>query len=177
MGEITLVGTLTRVNDGQATLSIQSEKNIAAGETELWFGELVTQTAAKALKATGHSLFAANEGTNDAIARWDKTAGQMEIGLKYRTDALQACDEGMQFKRLVKGVAERHGMIASFMAKPYSAWTGCGQHLHVSLADEKGKNVFATSDDPTQNVLLRQAIGGMKATMADGMAIFAPNAN
>lgn len=104
------------------------------------------------------------------------SAGQMEIGLKYRTDALLACDEGLQFKRLVKGVAERHGMIASFMAKPYSGWTGCGQHLHVSLADESGKNVFA-SDEPTTNVLLRQAIGGMKTTMADGMAIFAPNAN
>lgn len=102
--------------------------------------------------------------------------GQMEIGLKYRTDALQACDEGMQFKRLIKGVAERHGLIASFMAKPYSAWTGCGQHLHVSLADDKGKNVFA-SDEPAKNTLLRHAIGGMKATMADGMAIFAPNAN
>ncbi len=103
--------------------------------------------------------------------------GQMEIGLKYRTDALQACDEGLQFKRLIKGVAERHGMIASFMAKPYSAWTGCGQHLHVSLADEKGKNVFAVGDDPAKNTALRHAIGGMKATMADGMAIFAPNAN
>lgn len=105
------------------------------------------------------------------------SAGQMEIGLKYRTDALQACDEGFQFKRLVKGVAERHGMIASFMAKPYSQWTGCGQHLHVSLNDGTGNNIFATSDDPAKNVPLRHAIGGMKATMADGMAIFAPNAN
>ncbi|MGQ0672515.1 MAG: glutamine synthetase family protein [Hyphomicrobium sp.] len=102
--------------------------------------------------------------------------GQMEIGLKYRTDALKACDEGLQFKRLVKGAAERHGMIASFMAKPYSAWTGCGQHLHVSLVDGKGRNVFA-SDDPVNNQPLRHAIGGMKATMADAMAIFAPNAN
>lgn len=102
--------------------------------------------------------------------------GQMEIGLKYRTDALAACDEGMQFKRLVKATAERHGMIASFMAKPYSAWTGCGQHLHVSLTGKDGKNAFA-SDDPVNCQLLRHAIGGMKATMADGMAIFAPNAN
>lgn len=102
--------------------------------------------------------------------------GQMEIGLKYRTDALLACDEAIQFKRLVKGVAERHGLIASFMAKPYSAWAGCGMHLHVSLADDKGRNVFA-SDEEIANPLLRHAIGGMKATMADGMAIFAPNAN
>ena len=102
--------------------------------------------------------------------------GQMEIGLKYRTDALQACDEGFQFKRLVKAIAAKHGLIASFMAKPYSAWAGSGMHLHVSLADESGKNAFA-SDDPQPNDLLRHAIGGMKETMADGMAIFAPNAN
>lgn len=102
--------------------------------------------------------------------------GQMEIGLRYRTDALQACDEAIQFKRLVKAVAERHGLLASFMAKPYSNWSGCGMHLHVSLAGDDGKNIFA-SDDEIANEFLRQAIGGMKATMADGMAIFAPNAN
>lgn len=102
--------------------------------------------------------------------------GQMEIGLRYRTDALRACDEAIQFKRLVKSVAERHGLIASFMAKPYSKWTGCGMHLHVSLADSSGFNIFST-DEPTTNPFLRHAIGGMKATMADGMAIFAPNAN
>jgi glutamine synthetase len=102
--------------------------------------------------------------------------GQMEIGLRYRTDALQACDEAIQFKRLVKAVAEKHGLMASFMAKPYSNWSGCGMHLHVSLAGDDGKNIFA-SDEEIANELLRQAIGGMKATMAEGMAIFAPNAN
>jgi glutamine synthetase len=102
--------------------------------------------------------------------------GQMEIGLKYRRDALQACDEAIQFKRLVKAIAEQHGLIASFMAKPYSHWAGCGMHLHISLADEAGRNVFA-SDGEIANAALRHAIGGMKATMADAMAIFAPNAN
>lgn len=102
--------------------------------------------------------------------------GQLELGLKHRTDALKACDEAIQFKRIVKGVAERHGLIASFMAKPYSQFTGCGMHIHVSLADEKGKNAFASAE-PTSNPLLLHAIGGMKATMAEAMAFFAPNAN
>ncbi len=102
--------------------------------------------------------------------------GQMEIGLKYRRDALLACDEAIQFKRLVKATAEKYGLIASFMAKPYSAWAGCGMHLHVSLADADGRNVFA-SDEEIANTALRHAIGGMKATMADAMAVFAPNAN
>jgi glutamine synthetase len=102
--------------------------------------------------------------------------GQMEIGLKYRTDALLACDEAIQFKRLVKAIAEKHGLIASFMAKPYANWTGCGMHLHISLADTDGRNIF-TDDNVVANEPLRFAIGGMKTTMADGMAIFAPNAN
>lgn len=123
-------------------------------------------------------LYAAAEkqGLPLEAALSEYSPGQMEIGLKYRTDALQACDEGFQFKRLVKAIAAKHGLIASFMAKPYANWTGCGMHLHVSLADDAGNNVFA-SDDPENNVMLRHAIGGMKKTMADGMAIFAPNAN
>lgn len=102
--------------------------------------------------------------------------GQMEMGLRHHDNALLACDEAIQFKRAVKGVADRHGLIATFMAKPYAAYAGSGMHLHVSLADDTGRNAFA-SDDPGPNELLRHAIGGMKATMADAMAIFAPNAN
>ncbi len=102
--------------------------------------------------------------------------GQMEIGLKHRTDALLACDEAIMFKRLVKGIAEKHGMIASFMAKPYKDYTGCGMHIHISLNDDDGNNLFA-GPNPVENELLRYCIGGMQATMADGMAIFAPNGN
>ena len=49
-------------------------------------------------------------------------------------------------------------------------------HIHVSLEDEHGVNLFA-ADDPTQNELLLNAIGGLKQTMAESMLIFAPNAN
>ncbi|MEQ1719443.1 MAG: glutamine synthetase family protein, partial [Hyphomicrobium sp.] len=101
--------------------------------------------------------------------------GQMEIGLRHHADALKACDEAMMFKRAVKGIADAHGLMATFMAKPYSAYSGSGMHLHVSLAGADGKNAFASEE--AANPLLRHAIGGMKATMADGMAIFAPNAN
>lgn len=102
--------------------------------------------------------------------------GQMEIGLMHREDALKACDEAMMYKRLVKAVAEKHGLIATFMAKPYSEWTGSGTHVHVSLAGADGKNAFATKDPKTHQLLLH-SLGGLKAAMADGMALFAPNAN
>ena len=102
--------------------------------------------------------------------------GQMEIVLRHRADVLKACDEGIMLKRLIKNVAEKQGLAATFMAKPYSEWTGSGMHIHVSLADEHGNNLFA-AEDPLQNALLMHAIGGLKAAMAESMLIFAPNAN
>lgn len=102
--------------------------------------------------------------------------GQMEIVLRHRADVLKACDEAIMLKRLIKAVADKHGLAATFMAKPYSQWTGSGMHIHVSLGDEQGENLFA-ADDPMQNELLLHAIGGLKAAMAESMLIFAPNAN
>ena len=102
--------------------------------------------------------------------------GQMEIVLRHRTDILKACDEGIMLKRLIKAIAEKHGLAATFMAKPYSEWTGSGMHIHISLGDEQGNNLFA-AEDPTKNQLLMHSIGGLKASMAESMLIFAPNAN
>lgn len=102
--------------------------------------------------------------------------GQLEVVLEHRTDALRACDDAILWKRLVKAVAENHGYAATFMAKPYGDRAGSGMHLHVSFADEAGRNLFA-GDEPAGNALLRASIAGLEATMAEGMALFAPNAN
>ena len=102
--------------------------------------------------------------------------GQFEMTLAHKADALRACDEAIMYKRMVKSVANRHGMEATFMAKPFEASAGNGMHLHASLLDGEGRNAFA-SEDPAGTPLLRNAIGGMQATMADAFLIFAPNAN
>jgi glutamine synthetase len=73
-------------------------------------------------------------------------------------------------------VALRHGCEATFMAKPWADQAGNGFHVHVSFNDAAGNNLCA-ADDPEGSDLLRHAIGGMKALMADCMAILAPNAN
>jgi glutamine synthetase len=63
------------------------------------------------------------------------------------------------------------------MAKPFAHLAGSGMHLHASLADpDSGANVFA-DDDPAGSPLLRHGIGGLRTTLADGMAVYAPNAN
>jgi glutamine synthetase len=85
-------------------------------------------------------------------------------------------DDAVLFKRAIRGVAARHGRIACFMAKPFAGMAGTGMHLHASLADTHGRNAFA-ADDPAGTPLLRHAIGGLRNTLADGMAVFAPNAN
>jgi glutamine synthetase len=102
--------------------------------------------------------------------------GQFEVTLEHRPDALAAADDAIQWKRLVRGVAARHGRVATFMAKPFAAIAGSGMHVHVSLAGEDGSNLFASAD-PAGTPLLRHAIGGLQASMAEGMAVFAPNAN
>jgi glutamine synthetase len=102
--------------------------------------------------------------------------GQFEITLEHRADALRAVDEAILFKRAVRGVAARHGRIACFMAKPFAELAGSGMHVHLSFADRARRNAFA-ADEPGGSPLLREAIGGLQATLADGMAVFAPNAN
>jgi glutamine synthetase len=102
--------------------------------------------------------------------------GQFEITLEHRVDALRAVDEAVLFKRAVRGVAARHGKIACFMAKPFAERAGAGMHLHASLAGRDGHNACA-DEAPAGSPALRHAIGGLRETLADGMAVFAPHAN
>lgn len=102
--------------------------------------------------------------------------GQLELTLKHHADALRAADDAVLYKRACKGVALRHKCEATFMAKPFADYAGSGMHMHVSVNDAKGKNIFA-SEAPEGGPTLRHAVGGMKALIGDSMAIFAPNAN
>ncbi|SOD94940.1 glutamine synthetase family protein [Caenispirillum bisanense] len=102
--------------------------------------------------------------------------GQFEVNLRHVTSGVSAADHASLLKRVVMGVAERHGFEATFMSKPFSKMSGNGLHIHLSLCDETGKNLFDDGGDGGTD-MLRWAIGGMQATMAEAMAIFAPNAN
>jgi glutamine synthetase len=102
--------------------------------------------------------------------------GQFELTLEHRADALRAADEAVMYKRLAKGVAARNGCEATFMAKPFGDQVGSGLHLHVSVNDQNGNNIFG-GEDPAELPELRHAIGGLKEILADSTAILAPNAN
>lgn len=105
--------------------------------------------------------------------------GQFEVNLHHVSSAELAADHAVLLKRAVKAVARRHGLAASFMAKPFQDSAGCSLHVHVSLVDSSGRNVFAGKGGKDQafTETFRHAVGGLAATMAESMAIFAPTAN
>ncbi|WP_417268484.1 glutamine synthetase family protein [Celeribacter baekdonensis] len=102
--------------------------------------------------------------------------GQFELTLRYR-DLARAADDIVRSKRLLRTTARRFGMEACFMSKPFAQSSGSGMHLHLSMMDESGANIFA---DPSENTLaprMLTAIGGIRASMADSMLILAPVLN
>ena len=101
---------------------------------------------------------------------------QYEINLYHQDSAMRACDQGSMLKRAIRNVARSHNKVASFMAKPFAEQVGNGMHIHFSLIDDNGDNVFDNGTD-AGSPLLRHAVAGCLATMADSMAIFAPNIN
>jgi glutamine synthetase len=102
--------------------------------------------------------------------------GQYEVTLAHKPDAIGACDDAVRFKRAAKGVADRHRRTATFMAKPFAELSGSGLHIHVSVNNRKGSNIFASSD-ASGSVDLHHAIGGAAMLMPAAIAVFAPNAN
>jgi glutamine synthetase len=104
--------------------------------------------------------------------------GQFEVNLHHIDDPVLACDHALLLKRAVKAAARKNGLAATFMAKPFADISGSGMHIHISLLDDAGNNIFAgASRDGAFSETLRHAIGGLAELMAESMAIFAPNAN
>ncbi|MEO9336823.1 glutamine synthetase family protein [Mesorhizobium sp. SB112] len=103
--------------------------------------------------------------------------GQYELTLHYRKSILQAADDLVLLKRIVRAAARRHGVTACFMAKPIEKYAGSGMHLHVSMQNDEGKNVFAEVKEGEWAPALLHSLGGLASTMAESMLVFAPHAN
>ncbi|MBQ9953930.1 MAG: glutamine synthetase [Eggerthellaceae bacterium] len=73
---------------------------------------------------------------------------QHEIDLRF-ADALSMADAVMTYKLVVKEIALKHGVYASFMPKPLENSPGNGMHVHMSLFDFDGRNVFFDPEDPS----------------------------
>ncbi|NLW44885.1 MAG: type I glutamate--ammonia ligase [Syntrophomonadaceae bacterium] len=87
--------------------------------------------------------------------------GQHEIDFKYDT-AVSTADKIQTFKLVVKSIAQRHGLHATFMPKPVANINGSGMHCHQSLFTLDGKNAFHDPDDPNGlSDVARYYIGGI----------------
>ena len=111
----------------------------------------------------------------DAIVK-ESAPAQFEVNLNHVADPLAACDYAVLLKRLIKNTAYDHEMDSTFMAKPYPGQAGNGLHVHISLLDKDGRNIFA-GEDPLANDALRHAIGGVLQTLPASMAFLCPNVN
>lgn len=102
--------------------------------------------------------------------------GQFELNLLHVDCPMKAADDAIFFKQIVKGLARKHGLGASFMAKPYGHSSGSGFHIHFSLLDQDGNNVFDNGGDEGTETMLH-AIAGLMDTMEESTLIFAPHFN
>lgn len=104
--------------------------------------------------------------------------GVYETAIRY-DDLERAADKSFMFKTVVKEVASRHGLIASFMAKPHPKLPGCSGHVHQSLW-RLGESVNAFYDPGAQGGMsetLRHYVGGQVALMPELTALYWPTIN
>ncbi|RBP81253.1 glutamate--putrescine ligase [Rhodobacter sp. 140A] len=141
-------------------------------------GETLSLRALDAFDAFFSALYDACEAmdipADTAIS--EAGPGQFELNLMHQPDALKAADDTWAFKMLVKGLARSHGFAASFMAKPYSLWSGNGMHMHFSVLDRDGRNIFNDGSEKGSEAM-RAAVAGCLAALPGSTLIFAPHAN
>ncbi len=101
--------------------------------------------------------------------------GQFEINLNHQ-DAMRCADDTWLFKTLARGVARKHGFTATFMSKPYAEDAGNGMHVHFSVVDVDGRNVFDDGGAEGTDEL-RSAVAGCLTAMPGSTLIFAPHGN
>lgn len=100
---------------------------------------------------------------------------QLEINFKHG-NALELADQVFLFKRTLREVAITHGMHVTFLAKPHAEEAGSSMHIHQSILDKSGSNIFSKSDG-TPSDLFYNYIAGLQRYMPEAMLAFAPYVN
>ncbi|MEL6700799.1 MAG: glutamine synthetase family protein, partial [Pseudomonadota bacterium] len=116
---------------------------------------------------------AAAMGLQPCTVSGESGLGQFEIALDH-APALKAADDALLMKELIKGTARNHGLSATFMAKPFAEEAGSGLHLHASILDAEGTNIFDDGGSKGTD-LLRHAIAGCLAALPASTLILAPH--
>ena len=101
---------------------------------------------------------------------------QYEINLRH-SPALDAADRAFRFKDAVKEMSARHGLLATFIGKPWNDDEGSGFHLHLSLADERGNNALVGRGKDGLSQVAMHFIAGLLDHAPAMMAFFNPTTN
>ena len=110
----------------------------------------------------------------DGIAQ-EGGAGQLEINLRHG-DPVKLADEVFYFKRLIREAALKHDCFATFMAKPIEGEPGSAMHVHHSVLDDTGRNIFVGPQGGETDAFFH-FIGGLQEHMPSVIAIIAPYVN
>jgi glutamine synthetase len=103
-------------------------------------------------------------------------AAQLEINFNHG-DPLRLADQVLVFKRLVRQIALKHNVYATFMAKPMHDQPGSAMHIHQSLIDAKtGRNLFANADG-SNSAKFNHFVGGLQTYLPQVTPLLAPNVN
>lgn len=107
---------------------------------------------------------------------YEAGTAQLEINFVHG-DPVRVADQVLLFKRIVRQVALKHGVYATFMAKPMEHQPGSAMHLHCSIvAADTGTNLFA-GDDGKDSALFHHFVGGLQTYLPEIAPMFAPNVN
>jgi len=101
--------------------------------------------------------------------------GQFEVNFHYGSP-VKLADDVFHFKRTLKRVAQEHGLRVTFLAKPVAGGSGSSMHIHQSVYNDRGENIFVNSDG-SNSKLFENYLGGLQKYMTDALLMFAPYAN
>ncbi len=102
-------------------------------------------------------------------------AGQLEINLRHG-DPIRLADDVFFFKRLIREAALKHDCFATFMAKPIEGEPGSAMHVHHSVLDAKGRNIF-TGPNGEETPEFLNFVGGLQRHLPAAIAVMAPYVN
>lgn len=135
---------------------------LRSGMNSDYFGELFTQ-----LEAFNVTL----EGLHTETG-----PGVLEAAITHQP-ALEAADRAALFKQGVRQISYRHGLLASFMAKPAAELPGCGGHLHQSLWRDGNNSFYDAGARHGMSATFRHYLAGQLALLPVLLPLFAPTVN
>ncbi len=124
-----------------------------------------------------NAVYAYCEAQDIQIDTLSQEMGPAQFELNFlHGDAVALADQVFLFKRTVKEAAIANEMHATFLAQPISREAGSALHIHQSIVDENGRNIFS-DDDGGPSDLFMSYIGGLQQYMPEALLIFAPYSN